>query len=100
MTKAKRRIAADVCSFIGDEDGHLHLEMMLPGVKKEAVTLRMRDDSFFLSASGESMEYVTTSAFCCPVDSGKATAEFMEGLLKIVVPFKDPMEGTIDIPVQ
>jgi HSP20 family molecular chaperone IbpA len=75
----KIRTSPDVCSYVNRENNRLHLEISLPGVKKENIQLKMKDDSFYLTAPRDDIEFVT--------------------LLKIEVPFKDAMEGAVDVRV-
>lgn len=93
MANDKLKMAADVCSYISEDDRHIHLEICVPGVKKEAIHLKMRDDGFSLFAPRGDFDYVSSAAFCCPVDSGKADASYENGVLKVKIPLKDPMEG-------
>jgi HSP20 family protein len=105
MTKEKLpmtrvRTAPDICSYLDEKNQNLHLEISLPGVRKEEVQLRMYDDSFNLSAPrGEDIEYVTTMSFCCPVKAENAKAEYENGLLKVEVPFKNTMEDAVQVPI-
>ena len=99
MAEDKMRVSADVCSYIDEKNNQLNLEVSIPGVKRENIDLKMHEDSFSLSAPRDDIEYVTTLGFCCPVNSRNSTASYEDGLLKISVPFKDPMDGAYQVPV-
>jgi HSP20 family molecular chaperone IbpA len=38
-------------------------------------------------------------AMCCPVVPGKSEAKYENGLLRIMVPFKDAMDGAREVKV-
>jgi HSP20 family protein len=95
----KMKVPAEVCSYTDDKDMTMHVDISVPGVKKEDIRVKMLDDSFSLTAARDDFDYVATMAFCCPVKAKEAKAEYRDGLLKIAVPFKDPMADAVDVAI-
>jgi HSP20 family molecular chaperone IbpA len=99
MATDKFRVTPDVCTYLSEDEQTLNIEVSVPGVNKEDIRLRMLDDSFNLMAPGKDVEYVTASAFCCPVKSSEAQAKYENGCLKISVPFRNPYENAVQVPI-
>ena len=99
MPQDKLKMAADVCSYVDEDEQQVRLEICIPGVKKKEIHLKVRDDSYSLYAPRNDFDYVSTAAFCCPVVSKKAKASYSEGMLKVSVPLRDPMEGATTVRI-
>ena len=96
----KVKLNPNIFSYPDFEHSELHMEISLGGVNKEDITLRMYDDGFFLHAPMDKAEYVASMAFCCPVRASEARARYENGMLKIIVPFKDQMENRINVKIE
>ena len=95
----KVKLNPNIFSYPDFEHAQLHMEISLGGMKREDITLKMHDDSFYLRVPGDDFEYVASMAFCCPVNAKEAKAKFENGLLKVVVPFKDRLEDAVDVDI-
>lgn len=73
--------------FIDDKSGRLRIEVKLPDVDQENITLEMKNDNFCVEApKGEIFEY--SGCFVLPheIDSDKAEFRFEREYLKIFAP--------------
>jgi HSP20 family protein len=95
----KIKVTPEVCSYTDEAHNRLTMEISLPGVKKEDIKLKMHNDSVYLSATRDDVEYVTAYSFCCPVVPGKAEAKYENGLLRINAPFQDVMEDAVSVSI-
>jgi HSP20 family molecular chaperone IbpA len=57
-------------------------------------------DSIHLTAPARDIEFVSALALAWQVKPDKAEATYAHGLLRIQVPFKDPMEDAVKITIK
>ena len=102
MTEKKDKflMSPDVCSWANDETEKYHFEITLPGVEKDTIKLKIHEDSFFVKGETEKTIYIGSYAICCPVKPEETKAVYKNGILKIEVPFKDPMEDAVDVVIE
>lgn len=96
----KMIVAPSLMAWADDKHSNYHIEVKLPGVEKESLVLKMHEDSFFLKGETDDTVYIGSYAVCCEVDPKKAKAVYKNGLLKVDVPFKNVMEGAVDIQIE
>ena len=100
MADEKIKISPEICAYADEDHTKLTIEAAIPGVKREDINLKLHEDSFSLSAPRADFVYVAALAFCCPVKPEAAKARYENGLLKVVIPFKDLMEDAIRVKVE
>lgn len=95
----KVKLVPNIFNYPDFERSDLHMEISLGGVKKEDITLKVHDESFYIRAPQDDFEYVTSMRFCCPVKAIDTKATFENGILKIIIPFKQRMENPVRVNV-
>jgi HSP20 family protein len=83
-----------------DKRENLTLEVELPDVENEHITLVMHENSFYLKAFSETVEYMGAFFLDGPVDSEKAIAVNNKGMLTIRVPYKEGFICARNIPIE
>jgi HSP20 family molecular chaperone IbpA len=76
------------------------VEFAIPGAPTATIDLKVLPDSVHLTAPARDIEYVAALALAWPVKPDKAEAIYAHGLLRIEVPFKDPMEDAVKITIK
>ncbi len=77
-----------------DHDNKLYyIQVELPGVKKEDVTLEVSDTSMCVTGSRLDVDYLGCFVLTHTVDGDKAKAKFEDGLLSIEIPIKKILKG-------
>jgi HSP20 family molecular chaperone IbpA len=100
MPEVRMKVAPDTVAYADGENHKLIVEFAIPGAPSETIDLKILEDSVHLTAPARDIEYVSALALGWPVKPHKAEATYEHGLLRIEVPFKDPMEDAVKVPIK
>jgi HSP20 family molecular chaperone IbpA len=100
MTDNRFRVAPNTVAYADEEKKRLVVEFAIPGAPTETIDLKLLPDSVHLTAPANDIEYVSALALAWPVKPDKAEAIYEHGLLRIEVPFKDPMEDAMKVAIK
>jgi HSP20 family molecular chaperone IbpA len=100
MTESGIRVAPSTVAYVDDEKNKLVVEFAIPGAPTDTIDLKLLPDSVHLTAPARDIEYVSALALAWPVKPDKAEATYEHGLLRIEVPFKDPMEDAMKVAIK
>ena len=94
------KVAPDTVAYADGEQRKLIVEFAIPGAPAETIDVKVLKDSVHLLAPARDIEYVSALALGWPVKPDKAEATYENGLLRIEVPFKDPMEDAVKVAIK
>jgi HSP20 family molecular chaperone IbpA len=94
------KVAPSTVAYADEEKNKLVVEFAIPGAPTETIDLKLLPDSIHLTAPARDIEYVSALALAWPVKPDKAGATYEHGLLRIEVPFKDPMEDAVKVAIK
>lgn len=100
MSKNGIRVAPNSVAYADEAKRQLVLEFAIPGAPTDTIDLKILADSIHLTAPARDIEYVAALALAWPVKPEKAEATYEHGLLRIAVPFKDPMEDAVKVAIK
>ena len=100
MPENRIRVAPSTVAYADEEKHQLVLEFAIPGAPTDTIDLKILPDSVHLTAPARDIEYVAALALGWPVKPDKAEATYEHGLLRIEVPFKDPMEDAVQVAIK
>jgi HSP20 family protein len=100
MLENRIRVAPSTVAYADGENNKLVVEFAIPGAPTETIDLKLLPDSVHLTAPAKDIEYVAALALAWPVKPEKAEAIYEHGLLRIEVPFKDPMEDAMKVAIK
>ncbi len=100
MPETQIRVAANTVAYADSEIHKLVVEFAIPGAPTETIDLKILPDSVHLTAPARDIQYVSALALAWPVKPELAEATYAHGLLRIEVPFKDPMEDAVTVAIK
>ncbi|OWK39819.1 Hsp20/alpha crystallin family protein [Fimbriiglobus ruber] len=100
MAKIQMKVAPDTMAYADAATHKLVVEFAIPGAPAESVDVKVLQDCVHLTAPARDIEYVAALALGWPVKPDKAEATYENGLLRIEVPFKDPMEDAVKVAIK
>jgi len=100
MPEYRIRVAPNTVAYADEAKNKLVVEFAIPGAPTDTIDVKILEDSVHLTAPARDIEYVSALALGWPVKPDKAEATYENGLLRIEVPFKDPMEDAVKVAVK
>ena len=100
MPQNRIRVAPNTVAYADAENLMLVVEFAIPGAPTDTIDVKILEDSLHLTAPARDIEYVSALALAWPVKPDKAEAIYEHGLLRIEVPFKDPMEDAVKVAIK
>jgi HSP20 family protein len=100
MPENRMKVAPDTVAYADAENRKLVVEFAIPGAPADTVDVKILEDSVHLTAPARDIVYVSSLALGWPVKPDKAEANYELGLLRVEVPFKDPMEDAVKVAIK
>ena len=100
MPEYRIKVAPNTVAYADEENHKLVVEFAIPGAPTDTIDVKILEDSVHLTAPARDIEYVSALALGWPVKPDKAEATYEHGLLRIEVPFKDPMEDAVKVAIR
>jgi HSP20 family molecular chaperone IbpA len=88
MAKTQNKTEPEVCTYIDVDENSLTVEIVLPGVPRENIRLKVNPRALVLNATYEGVSYAKYVVFKLPVIPEKGRACFEHGLLRIKIPLR------------
>jgi len=100
MSENRIKIAPNTLAYPDEKALKLIMEFSIPGAPTESIDLKILEDSVHLTAPARDIEYVAALTLAWAVKPEKAEATYEHGLLRVEVPFKDPMEDAVKVVIK
>src|SRR5258707_12367404 len=100
MPEDRIRVAPNTVAYADRENHKLIVEFAIPGAPTDTIDVKILEDSVHLTAPARDIEDVSAFALGCPAKPDRAEATYEHGLLRIEVPFKNPMEVAVKVVIK
>jgi HSP20 family molecular chaperone IbpA len=100
MLENRKKVAPNTVAYADEKENMLVVEFAIPGAPTDTIDLKLLPDSIHLTAPARDIEYVSAQTLAWPVNPDKAEAIYAHGLLRVEVPFKDPMEDAVKVAIK
>ena len=100
MSDNRIKVAPTTLAYPDEHALKLIMEFSIPGAPTDTIDLKILEDSIHLTAPARDLEYVASLTLAWAVKPEKAEATYENGLLRVEVPFKDPMEDAVKVVIK
>jgi len=100
MSENRIKVAPSTLAYPDEHALKLIVEFAIPGAPTDTIDLKILEDSVHLTAPARDIEYVSALTLAWAVKPEKAEATYEHGLLRVEVPFKDPMEDAVKVVIK
>jgi len=91
--KVRYRAYPDISTYVDYDKRQVKVEITLPGVNKERISLKALPSWFYINATRDEIEYTANHSWGAEIVPDKTVANYNNGLLKITAYIKDPLDG-------
>jgi HSP20 family molecular chaperone IbpA len=91
--KIRYRAYPDISTYVDYNKRLVKVEIILPGVNKENISLKALPAWFFIDATRGEIQYTANHSWGAEIVPNKTEAIYNNGLLKITAHIKDPLDG-------
>lgn len=95
--KVRYRAYPDISTYVNYAKRTVEVEIALPGVNKDNISLKALPTWFSLNAPRDEIEYTANYSWGVEITPEKTKANYYNGLLKITAFIKDPLDGAKEI---
>jgi HSP20 family molecular chaperone IbpA len=88
MVAFKKKLEPELCTYLDDSHSTITVEIVLPGVTRDNIKLRVNSRCLLLFAVSDEADYTKYVPFIYPVRANQAQANFEHGLLRVQVPLQ------------